>query len=896
MTFAATLAGAAAGVLLALAEIAWLRLATPAALPPVGGTLGLLLAVVPRGFLAGAALGLGQGLGLAAIDRAARWCGRRRGHEPACFAALVAAAAMAGLVGLARPLLGGRQARLLTAHPVLLVILGAAVAWCLYEIALAWRLAPGWIRASRSARAARLVWRLVAATLVAVAGAAYLFDRLVLVRLYEPFHLGLRLAVFTSLELAIVTLYLRGRTPAGPRPFPRGLGASCAIVALALALAVAHAHQTPASRRAAVNLVRLHGAAGGSLVALTDAVTRSWRRHAAPASGIGPAPLPLPADRAERAAPLGPGANVLLITIDALRADHLTPYGYARDTSPQLGRLAQESVVFERAYTSAPHTSFALASLLTGHPAMSLSERGLLDDRPTLADLARANGYRTAAFFPPAVFFVDGERFESFRQRAFGFERMFAKDLPETSSAPEMTDRILAYLADQMPERFLVWAHYFAPHEPYVDHPDGPPGFGKRAVDRYDGEILWVDREIGRLVATVRARHPRTIVVITADHGEEFGEHGGAYHGTTLFDEQVRVPLIVSIPDVTPRRIGRAVSTTSLVPTLLDLVGIDADVDFDGPTLTPWLAGDDAAAHRPDPVFVENAQHRMVVSGHDKLLCATRNDDCVLYDLARDPAELVDLSPARPDRVRALRDALALWVARHDDLSGRAGSWARLADARSAPAVRRDAARAIARRPERGRASELRRAWSTEADPAVKAWLSVALAAIGDVAARAALPALVDGAEDTDGELLGEAALARDRMADERAASDLATALPRVADVNLRCALMHALAKWRTPAAAAALLGGYDVIRSRICCATALSTLRDPSTVPFMLARLPDEPYTVVQTALVRALGAIGDRSALPVLRSLRDATPEAELAQAIDGVLGELEGRPSGT
>jgi hypothetical protein len=244
MTLPATLAGAAAGVLLALVEVAWLRLATPAALPPVGGTLGLLIAVLPRGLVVGAALGLGQGLALSAIDRAAKWCGRRRWHEPACFAALVAAAAMVVLVVLGRPLLGGRQARSLTEHPVLLAIVGAAVVWCLYELALAWRVAPDWIRASRSERAARVIWRCVAAILVAAAGAATLVDHLVLVRLYEPFHLALRLAAFTSLELAIVTACFRGRTPAGPRPLPRPLAASCALVALALA--VAHAHQTRA--------------------------------------------------------------------------------------------------------------------------------------------------------------------------------------------------------------------------------------------------------------------------------------------------------------------------------------------------------------------------------------------------------------------------------------------------------------------------------------------------------------------------------------------------------------------------------------------------------------------------------------------------------------------------
>ena len=622
-------------------------------------------------------------------------------------------------------------------------MLGAAVAWCFHEIALISRLAPGWIRSHAPEQNARAIWRWTAAGSFVLATVAYVSDRLVLVRLYESFHWGLRLTAFASLELAILAACSARVRPAAARRIPRWLGPSVTIVALGLA--IAHAQDATGSRTAAVNLMRLRGAIGGSLVSLADTLIRNRRAAPEPGPVTDIVSQLATGGRAESPPPLVPGANILLVTIDALRADHLEAYGYPRATSPRLARLAHDSVVIDRAYTSAPHTSFALASLLTGHPAMSLSERGLLDDTPTLGDLARANGYRTAAFFPPAVFFVDGERFKSFRDRAFGFENASSDDLPETSSATTMTDQALAYLTDRAPERFLLWTHYFAPHEPYVDHPEGGPPFGKRAVDRYDGEIRWVDREVGRLVDAVRARYPRTIVVITADHGEEFGDHGGAYHGTTLFDEQVKVPLIISIPGTSPRRIAGPISTTSLAPTLLGLVGVNTDAAFDGPTLGPWLAMP-ASTREPPPVFAENAQQRMIAWGNDKLICDTRTDSCVMFDLSLDPGELVDVSLSRPERARSLRGAMAAWVARQDAARGGAAGWALLNDPQATPSARRDAVRSIARRPDRARMAVLHAAWSTESDPSVKAWLAVALAAIGDAGARAALPSLVTAA------------------------------------------------------------------------------------------------------------------------------------------------------
>jgi HEAT repeat protein len=184
----------------------------------------------------------------------------------------------------------------------------------------------------------------------------------------------------------------------------------------------------------------------------------------------------------------------------------------------------------------------------------------------------------------------------------------------------------------------------------------------------------------------------------------------------------------------------------------------------------------------------------------------------------------------------------------------------------------------------------LQAAWRAEGDVTVAAWLAVALGELGDREAKAALPGLVDRAGEIDDELRAHAALARARFAAVPPIGDLALALHRASDVNLRCALMHALARAGTPAAGATLVGEYEPVRSRICCAEALATLHDPATLPFILDRLAGEPYSIVQAALVRALGRIGDRRAIEALRSLRAASPEVELVRAVDDVLADLD------
>jgi arylsulfatase A-like enzyme len=857
--------GGLAGGLLAVAEVGWLAADAPEALVHGGGALLMLSVLLPRAALAGVAFGGAQAALLAAaIAFAAR--GGTRGRWLAALVAAVAATTVGAVV-----LFGdhGRRARAIATNPFLVPLISIAVAW----------LAHAGVRLGAWARRQLTSPRrhaLAAAGFVAAAAALVAADHTVLVRLYATLHVALQLGAVACLQGA-VACGAHALPATSDRGTHRRAAAWLTAVVLALAAFEVNARGS-ASHAAALNALRLNGALGKTLLAVTE--SRRPRAGAAPplrtatlATGDGPA--------------AAPGASILIVTVDALRADHLGAYGYARPTSPRLDALAADAVTFERAYTSAPHTSFALASLFTGYPAMTLSELGVLGTRPTLAELAAANGYHTAAFFTPAVFFVDGPKFSRLDERSFGFEHARRDQLPEDVGAAQLTDQVLAHLDREAPQRFLIWAHYFGPHEPYVDHAGGEPPFGRAAVDRYDGEIRDTDRQVGRLIEGVRRHAPQTIVVVTADHGEEFGEHGGAYHGTTLFDEQTRVPLLLSVPGLQGRRVEAPVSTTSVLPTLLGLTGIPAVTPFDGTDLSPWLTG--LAVGGWPPAFLENAGQRAVVAGHEKLLCDNATDTCALFDLARDPGERADAAVARPERVAALRGHLTAWIERLESQRGSRDPWETLA-ARSTPAeVRRAIARRMARLPEARWAPRLRESWSAEADPGVKAWLAAAAGRAGDERARLALPQVVASAGEPDAELTALAALARDAD-DPAAASELGAALAGVADVNLRCALMRALVARRPPEAGAILQREYEVIRSRICAAEGLARLRDPATVPFLLSRVAGEPYTTVQAALVRALGELRDARAVPTLRHLRGRTSEPALLLVVDAALSALE------
>lgn len=352
------------------------------------------------------------------------------------------------------------------------------------------------------------------------------------------------------------------------------------------------------------------------------------------------------------------GQDILLITIDALRADRLRTYGSHQDLTPNLDRLAADAAVFERAYTPTPHTSYAIGSMLTGkylRPVLSLP--GAPRDHTTLPRIVRRFGYRTAAFYPPAVFFVDEERFGALSADHFGFE--YVKEM--FASGPARVVQLQSYL-EQAPagHPLFVWVHLFEPHEPY----EPAPGFDRGSTPelKYDAEVAAADAAAGELIRVFRARSPQATVIISADHGEEFGDHGGLHHGTTLFDEQVRVPLIWSSPgQVRARRIEAPAQLVDLAPTLLAALSIPRDPRMRGSDLSALLNG--APDDHQLRAFASIEELRMWTDGQHKLICESSEGSCRLYDLRKDPRELRDATPEQPEVAQRMAAELSQLVA-----------------------------------------------------------------------------------------------------------------------------------------------------------------------------------------------------------------------------------------
>src|SRR5262249_44009525 len=160
----------------------------------------------------------------------------------------------------------------------------------------------------------------------------------------------------------------------------------------------------------------------------------------------------------------------------------------------------------------------------------------------------------------------------------------------------------------------------------------------------YDSEIAYADAAIGKLVAYLAKKRPGAVIIVTADHGEEFDEHKGRYHGTTLFEEQVRVPMVVVIPGVAPHVVSGPVEVIDLAPTILGLLDIPAPVRMRGTDLGPWLRSAPAPAGRLSPAFAEVQDKRMIVWGMDKLICDLNWGYCSFYDLLVDPHEETNLA------------------------------------------------------------------------------------------------------------------------------------------------------------------------------------------------------------------------------------------------------------
>ena len=396
--------------------------------------------------------------------------------------------------------------------------------------------------------------------------------------------------------------------------------------------------------------------------------------------------------------------NAVVVVVDTLRWDHVGAYGYERPVTPRLDALASSATVFERAYTPAPWTKPAFASLLTGlfpsrHGVKTL-KRTLPEEHETLAERLRAVGFRTGAVISSLML---GRKLGSGLDQ--GFDEYREADPANLKSTPWVTDQALELLHgfDTSGDRFLLLVHYLDPHFDYLGHPEY--GFaqlragrldGSRKIrelrrmrdqltdeeiaflrDRYDEEIRFTDEGIGRLLDAIDllGLSQDTLVAVTADHGEEFLERGWLGHTRTLYEELVRVPFLVRVPRAEqaappPRRITGAVSTVSLAPTLLDLLGVAAPADaFQAPSLAPLLLAGKGDA--TGPVFLEvdfeaESQHledistykKAVVDGRFKVVRDDVSGRVEVYDLEADPLEREDLSERDPELRRRLMKRL----------------------------------------------------------------------------------------------------------------------------------------------------------------------------------------------------------------------------------------------
>jgi len=364
--------------------------------------------------------------------------------------------------------------------------------------------------------------------------------------------------------------------------------------------------------------------------------------------------------------------SFLVITIDALRPD-LGYAGYRRPVSPNIDILAQRSIIYERAYAISTYTGFSLPPMMASrYPSEMLrSDRHEVQYGPEnilLAERLRAAGYHTGGaashfLFNHELGWTDGiERF--IRTPAEG-DAPAGSHIDLFHSSRGLADAAIKLLADPAITSgpYFIWVHFLDPHKQYLEHP-GFSNFGHAARDLYDGEVAFTDFHIGRVLRALAASTvaERTAVVLTGDHGEAFGEHGVYFHGREVWDEIVRVPLLIYVPGVRSRRIARPVSQVDLAPTILDLAGLPEDPDARGQSLLPELFG----AQLPQrPILIDQPKNpyyppkRAFIDGAYKLHHAIDSNAYRLFDLAHDPGETEDLAGSDPELLRKVRRAYA---------------------------------------------------------------------------------------------------------------------------------------------------------------------------------------------------------------------------------------------
>jgi arylsulfatase A-like enzyme len=816
----------------------------------------------------GAVLGAVEGLVALGVSQLTTLVAKRRVTESVWTAWFYSLLVLPGIAVIAAKAFAGRRAQLIPAHNLIAVGVGLVGLVGVYVTVRVVIAARDHFRLRRwGPRQAALI----VPALVLVMVALYVADQIVLARLYGFFHVGVALLVVAVCQLAVGTIY------AAYRPSVRWIGRLAepyiALLIVCTSVAGAAFSLSAIGRSESLRFLSFeHTAVEAKVLA---AASRMGLMHGGSAAPAGGAPVAEGPATTLIAGPRKPEANIILISVDALRADHMGAYGYKRRTTPQLDGWAAGSARFERAYCQVPHTSFSVTSLMTGTYIYALSTVDPGRRYVTLPEVLRRYGYKTAGFFPPAVFYIDRNNFTAFEKSKFGFEYVKYEYL----DADKRIDQVLAFLREEKQRRVFVWVHFFEPHEPY----DPRPGFdfGPRAVDRYDSEVAYVDHHVGRLLDFVRRELPNTFVALTADHGEEFGEHGGHYHGNALYDQQVSVPLIVGGPGVKVGRIAGAAQVIDLPVTLLSLVDVPIAAGMRGTDLGPWLGGEDPA--RLPPVFSEMERKKLVVHGGHKLLCDTARDFCELYDLQHDPGEKENLIGRRGELTAELRHKLQEWMASHaprrteEDGAevrtlldrgrqkdpGAIPGLIKLADGQVE--TRREAVRLLTLMRAAPALRSLVRA-TQDADPGVRLQAIIGAALLGDAPALVQTAAVLQRS-DLPPVMRRDALLAQARAGQRHATLPLAAVLDESQDVYERIEIIEALGRLGDEGAAPALLRQLTTLRTRLYAIEALGQVRARAAVPELSKVLAQDRFISWRKAAARSLGQIGDPRGLRPLQ-----------------------------
>ena len=362
---------------------------------------------------------------------------------------------------------------------------------------------------------------------------------------------------------------------------------------------------------------------------------------------------------------LGP-FNVILISIDSLRAD--MPWaGYARPIAPRLAGLHARSVAYSRAYSTSSYTSKSIPGILTGrYPSELLRSGNFFTKYYAPADFVctslAARDIPCVAAHAHAYFGKGNSGFESgFRAWELVPEIPFNYETDPYVTSPALTKLAISTLtaasSDDRP--FFAWFHYMDPHDEYKTHAESPH-YGKSPRDLYDEEVFYTDLWFGRLLDFVEAQRwaARTAIVVTADHGEAFGEHGITRHAHELWEELVHVPLFFYLPGIVPRVIDTPRGAVDLAPTFVELLGAKPIASLPGTSLVGELHG---AAPSSRDVIVDlpedeyNERRRALVHGKSKLIAFGNDVRFALYDLEADPREADDLMRKRPELAAEMR-------------------------------------------------------------------------------------------------------------------------------------------------------------------------------------------------------------------------------------------------